>query len=63
MKKILAYIFATLLTLMLGIPALTFLLTMVVSDPLMFLTVVGFMIIFWGGIWGFAYLLRDKSFE
>lgn len=35
---------------------------MVVYDPLMFLTVVGFMVIFWGGIWGFAYLLEPTKY-
>ena len=67
MKKILAYIFVTLLSLMIGMPVLGALIMMIIYDTFMFFTIVGCMIIFVGGVWGFAYLwgptTKDISYE
>lgn len=61
MKTIVAYIFATLLSLILGIPLLVCFGAMLIYEPLLFLTIIGAYIIFIGGIWGFAYLATKND--
>lgn len=63
MKTILAWIFASLLWGSLGIVMLFLFCCMVYYEPLMLIGMIVSLIIFAGGIWGTAYLSRNKAFD